>query len=43
MNANIAGMVVSSQGAVISLVTVSDSPETSLKVMACLKKRWKML
>ena len=32
------GKVVSSKGAVISLVTFYDSPETSLKVMPCLKK-----
>ena len=41
--ANIVGNVVSSQGAVISLTTFSDSPDTSLKVMPCLKKRWKMI
>ena len=41
MNANIAGMAVSSQGAVISLITFSDFPETSLKVLPCLKKKIK--
>ena len=39
----IVAKVVSSQGAVISLITFSDSPETSLKVMPYQKKRWKIL
>ena len=41
--ANIVGNVVSSQRAVIPLVTFCEFPETSLKVMPCQKKRRKML
>ena len=36
--ANNIGKIVSSHYAVITLVTFSDSPETSLKVMSCWKK-----
>ena len=42
--ANIGGKFVSSQEEVISFVTFSDSPDTSLKVISCLQRRvWKSI